>query len=75
MQNLTIKYLSGIVGGGGHTVGVKEVQVDGCGDAEAAAEGASLANWKYDRFKTDRKPRPSLRPLDEATPDWSSGIR
>jgi len=56
---------------------VKEIQVDSCGDDEAAGEGASLANWKYDRFKADKKPRPALLPLEPAaaSPGWTSGIR
>jgi hypothetical protein len=54
---------------------VKEIRVDGCGDDEAAAEGASLANWKYDRFKADKKPRPGLRPLEDLSPGWTSGLR
>lgn len=57
------------------SIGVKEVEVDSCGDAEAAAEGATLANWRYDRFKADKKPGPSLRLLGEDTPGWASGIR
>ena len=56
--------------------GAKEVQVDDCGDAEAATEGATLANWRYDRFKAAKKPGPILRPLgEEASPEWASGIR
>lgn len=38
----------------------KEVHVEGLGDAEAAAEGATLANWVYDRFKTEKKPLPEV---------------
>ena len=49
-----------------NVAGVKEIQVDSCGDDEAAGEGASLANWKYDRFKADKKPRPALLPLGPA---------
>ncbi len=60
-----------------NVAGLKEIQVDSCGDEEAAGEGASLANWKYDRFKADKKPRPSLLPLEPAaaSPGWTSGIR
>ncbi len=60
-----------------NVAGLKEIQVDSCGDEEAAGEGASLANWKYDRFKADKKPRPVLLPLEPAaaSPGWTSGIR
>ena len=37
-----------------------EVHVETFGDGEAAAEGATLANWKYDQFKSDKKPLPKV---------------
>ena len=35
-----------------------EVHVEGFGDAEAAAEGATLANWNYEQFKTKKTELP-----------------
>ena len=37
-----------------------EVHIETFGDGEAAAEGATLANWKYDQFKNDKKPLPKV---------------
>ena len=37
-----------------------EVHIETFGDGEAAAEGATLANWKYDQFKSDKKPLPKV---------------
>ena len=37
-----------------------EVHVETFGDGEAAAEGATLANWQYDQFKSEKKPLPKV---------------
>jgi len=37
-----------------------EVHVESFGDGEAAAEGATLANWTYDQFKTKKQPLPAV---------------
>ena len=39
------------------------VAVDACGDAEAAAEGAFLASFKYQDMKTVKKARPTVQSL------------
>ena len=44
-------------------LGLKEVQIENFGDCEAAGEGATLANWAFDRFKAEKKPRPAVTPL------------
>jgi len=38
----------------------EEVHIETFGDGEASAEGATLANWKYDQFKSDKKPLPKV---------------
>ena len=44
-------------------VGLNEVKIESFGDCEAAAEGATLANWSFDKFKAVKKSRPSVSPL------------
>jgi len=56
-------------------LGVTEVKIESFDDAEAAGEGATLANWTFDKFKKEKKPRPLLLPIDESTDAWTSGIR
>jgi len=34
---------------------VNHVEVDGCGDAQSAAEGATLGLFQYDELKTKKK--------------------
>ncbi|XP_023344234.1 cytosol aminopeptidase [Eurytemora carolleeae] len=56
-------------------LGLKEVQIENFGDCEAAGEGATLANWAFDRFKAEKKPRPAVTPLDSFTEEWLNGVR
>ena len=44
-------------------LGFKSVKIESFEDGEAAGEGASLANWSYDTFKKEKKPRPTLLAL------------
>ena len=46
-----------------------EVHVETFGDGEAAAEGATLANWNYDQFKTEKKPLPKVGCLVRGGPE------
>lgn len=43
--------------------GVSHIQVDPCGDAESAAEGAHLSSFKYQELKAKKKPVPTLECL------------
>jgi len=57
-------------------LGIEEVLIDGCGDDEAAAEGAHLGLWAYDFLKAKKDPlkKLSLKPLNEtATNEWKCG--
>ena len=50
--------------------------IDGCGDDEAAAEGAHLGLWAYDFLKAKKDPlkKLSLKPLNETTTnEWQCG--
>ena len=50
--------------------------IDGCGDDEAAAEGAHLGLWAYDFLKAKKDPlkKLSLKPLNgTATNEWKCG--
>lgn len=52
----------------------REVQIEDLGDSEAAAEGSTLANWRYDQFKSDKKEDfPSVSCLDGTDDDWERG--
>jgi hypothetical protein len=44
--------------------GIKTIDVEDFTDAQAAAEGATLASWKYDEFnKTEsKKPLTCIKP-------------
>merc|ERR1711962_415479 len=58
--------------------GIDEVLVDGCGDEEAASEGAHLALWSYDALKAKKDSLKDLnvRPLsEEGISLWSSGLK
>ena len=53
--------------------------IDGCGDDEAAAEGAHLGLWAYDFLKAKKDPlkKLSLKPLNDetgATNEWHWGV-
>ena len=57
-------------------LGIEEVLIDGCGDDEAAAEGAHLGLWAYDFLKAKKDPlkKLSLKPLnDTTTNEWQCG--
>jgi len=57
-------------------LGVKNVKIESLDDAEAAAEGATLANWAFQTFKAEKKTFPSLLPYDESCMDsWSRGVK
>jgi len=52
-----------------------EVNLDDFGDSEAAAEGASLANWAYQDFKKEKKTFPEIKPLEQGdSVGWEKGI-
>uniref|UniRef100_A0A6G1SG35 Cytosol aminopeptidase n=1 Tax=Aceria tosichella TaxID=561515 RepID=A0A6G1SG35_9ACAR len=51
--------------------GVDEVQVDPCGDAEAASEGANLALWHFDELKSEKYKKKVVK-VDVYRPDGSS---
>jgi leucyl aminopeptidase len=60
-------------------LGLAEVLVDDCGDEEAAAEGAILAQWSYDSLKAKKE---SLRKLEikplssnSSLECWTSGLK
>jgi len=55
--------------------GFKSVKIESFEDSEAAGEGASLANWSYNTFKKEKKPKPTLLSLDESTDEWVHGLR
>ena len=51
---------------------------DGCGDDEAAAEGAHLGLWAYDFLKSKKESLKSLKikPLDEGNAEqWQVGVK
>lgn len=41
---------------------VNHVEVDGCGDPQAAAEGALLGLFQYDQLKSKKKPKVTVQP-------------
>jgi len=51
------------------SIGVSNIAVDDMGCAEAAAEGAVLASWKYQELKAEkkRKPESSITYFDSST--------
>ncbi|XP_067107018.1 cytosol aminopeptidase [Osmerus mordax] len=54
---------------------VSHVEVDGCGDAQSAAEGAVLGLFHYDDLKTKKKPRVTTQPHRSAdVAGWEKGI-
>ena len=50
---------------------------DGCGDDEAAAEGAYLGLWAYDFLKSKKESLKNLKikPLDENNEQWQMGVK
>lgn len=40
---------------------VSHVEVDGCGDAQSAAEGAALGLFQYDQLKSKKKTKVTTR--------------
>ena len=50
---------------------------DGCGDDEAAAEGAYLGLWAYDFLKSKKETLKNLKikPLDENNEQWQMGVK
>ena len=46
-------------------LGLKSIQVDLCGDGEAAAEGAHLAAFKYQDLKSKKKESPLMSCFEE----------
>uniref|UniRef100_T1IIZ4 Cytosol aminopeptidase n=1 Tax=Strigamia maritima TaxID=126957 RepID=T1IIZ4_STRMM len=59
-------------------VGVNTIDVDPCGDACAAAEGASLALFSYDDLKNPKNKKKtvnfSLYQNDNRTVEWANGL-
>ncbi|XP_076041507.1 cytosol aminopeptidase-like isoform X3 [Oratosquilla oratoria] len=53
---------------------VEKIFVDSCGDAEAAAEGSTLATFKYQEQKSKKKSVPQLSNLDGDSEKWSVGV-
>nr|XP_061791789.1 cytosol aminopeptidase-like [Nerophis lumbriciformis] len=55
---------------------VTHVEVDGCGDPQSAAEGALLGLFHYDRLKSKKKTKVTVRPHDsgDATA-WERGVQ
>jgi len=53
-------------------LGVKCGKLDSFDDAEASAEGATLANWTYNKYKAEKDPLPSVVPFDESS-GWTRG--
>ncbi|KAM9818888.1 cytosol aminopeptidase [Syngnathus typhle] len=54
---------------------VSHVEVDGCGDPQAAAEGALLGLFHYDQLKSKKKPKVIVQP--HASSDvaaWEKGV-
>ncbi|XP_049575332.1 cytosol aminopeptidase [Syngnathus scovelli] len=54
---------------------VSHVEVDGCGDPQAAAEGALLGLFHYDQLKSKKKPKVTVQP--HASSDlaaWEKGV-
>merc|ERR1712004_288598 len=59
--------------------GVKSIHIDPCGDAEAAAESATLCLDVYDDLKSEdkKKPKPAMQCVDTAadvTAAWQRGV-
>ncbi|KAK4291003.1 hypothetical protein Pmani_036135 [Petrolisthes manimaculis] len=54
--------------------GVDSVVVDGCGDGEAAAEGAHLSSFTYQDLKAKKKPIPTITCFDHSDEAWSRGM-
>ena len=50
---------------------------DGCGDDEAAAEGAYLGLWAYDFLKSKKESLKNLKikPLEENNEQWQMGVK
>ncbi|UYV68354.1 LAP3 [Cordylochernes scorpioides] len=60
-------------------VGVTSIDVDSCGDAEAAAEGTTLGLWSYDELKkkSSQKPKIAVNLLDSSElsmKGWQTGV-
>ncbi|XP_047500081.1 cytosol aminopeptidase-like isoform X3 [Penaeus chinensis] len=53
--------------------GMSRIQVDPCGDAEAAAEGAHLVTFKYQELKAKKKPVPTIECLVKDNESWIRG--
>jgi len=54
--------------------GASAVAVDGCGDAAAAAEGATLAAFRYQACKARPKPQTELSCLTPNEQGWEEGV-
>lgn len=51
---------------------LKEVYVEGLGNATAAAEGANLVNFKFQTFKTKKVEFPAI--LGDESDEWKKGV-
>lgn len=45
--------------------GIEDIVVSGMGDSESAAEGATLATWKFQEYKKKQDPIPKITLLEE----------
>lgn len=52
--------------------GIRYIDIDPCGDAEAVAEGAILGTYYFDNFKTEKKPAPVFDCYTKYTDDAAS---
>nr|XP_057930519.1 cytosol aminopeptidase [Doryrhamphus excisus] len=54
---------------------VTSVEVDGCGHAQSAAEGALLGLFQYDQLKSKKKSKVSVQPHESAdSTAWAKGV-
>uniref|UniRef100_A0A4W6ENG8 Cytosol aminopeptidase n=1 Tax=Lates calcarifer TaxID=8187 RepID=A0A4W6ENG8_LATCA len=53
---------------------VNHVEVDGCGDAQSAAEGAVLGLFQYDQLKSKKKTKVTAQLHGSADPGWEKGV-
>ncbi|CAG9856879.1 unnamed protein product [Phyllotreta striolata] len=58
------------------SAGIKNIHVEDFGDADAAAQGSALSVWKFQEYKTDKKPLANveLSQLSRDQTNWRKGI-
>ncbi|KAI4457372.1 leucine aminopeptidase-related [Holotrichia oblita] len=60
-----------------HNLGVKNIVIESFGDAESAAEGATLASWRYQDLKSKKKEESTLDLIDPQRNEcaqWEEGL-